>query len=154
MARGVEAMLVRSLRVVELPATVERQVAAVLASPLVAAISVVRRARSWLPPSHLARTDSLSIALGLSSAQVRFLLPDFEALIPAPLLRPSTLAPVMFVLLLGFLFFGQALPLLLFGLAGGAVRPKWPPETAAVAGCRAPGKPCARTTQASATSWC
>ena len=46
MARGVEAMLVRSLRVVELPATVERQVAVVLASPLVAAISVVRRARS------------------------------------------------------------------------------------------------------------
>ena len=39
-------MIVRSLRVVELPATVERQVAVVLASPLVAAISVVRRARS------------------------------------------------------------------------------------------------------------
>lgn len=41
---------------------------------------------------------------------VRYLLPDFERLVPPPLKRPATLAPVVFVLLLVGLVLGQVPP--------------------------------------------
>lgn len=79
----------RSVVPMRLPSAVEARVVAALHKPPASAISVVRG-----------------------------LLPDFATMLPQSLKTGSTLAPIMFVLLLCLLVMLQVFPFLMFGLAG------------------------------------